>query len=211
LKLLSVSLGHLQTMRHGGSDVETGIFKNPVDGRHNVGVLGLEGDCQADLRNHGGVDKAVYFYTMENYLAWEQALGRELPYGVFGENFTVSGMPDESVHIGDVFRVGSVTVQITQPRVPCFKLGVKMQDMQFVTRFLHSGRVGFYVRILEAGIAAAGDSIKLLAMDPHGLSIKDAMLALGKGPRRQEVIRQALAIPALSLAWQTDLRKRSKS
>ncbi|QFY44001.1 MOSC domain-containing protein [Candidatus Methylospira mobilis] len=211
MKLLSINLGHLQTIRYGKRDVETGIFKNPVDGVHSIGLLGLEGDRQADPENHGGVDKALYFYTMENFRVWEQELGRTLPSGAFGENFTVSGMPDEAVHIGDIFRVGGITVQVTQPRVPCFKLGIKMQDMQFVTRFLHSGRAGFYARILEPGVAAAGDSIALRVIDPHGLSVKEAMLALIKGDRQQEIIKRALKIPALSLAWQTDLRKRLQS
>lgn len=209
--MLSVNLGHLQTIRHGDRDVETGIFKQPVDGARSVGLQGLPGDRQADLENHGGVDKAVYFYTMENYSAWEQELGKALSYGDFGENFTVSGMPDEVVRIGDVFGVGGITVQVTQPRVPCFKLGVKMQDMQFVARFLHSGRVGFYVRILETGIVTAGDCIERLATDPHGLCIKEAMLALSKGPRQQEIIKRALEIPALSRAWSADLRKRLQS
>jgi len=211
VKLLSINLGHLQTIRHGERDVETGIFKNPVDGVHSVGLLGIDGDRQADTENHGGADKALYFYTVENSRLWEMELGRTLPPGAFGENFTVSGMPDETVHIGDIFRVGGITVQVTQPRVPCFKLGIKMQDMKFVTRFLHSGRAGFYTRILEPGAAAAGDGIALLEVDPHGLSVKEAMLALIKGDRQQEIIKRALEVPALSVAWQTDLRKRLQS
>jgi MOSC domain-containing protein YiiM len=210
LKLLSVNLCSLQKMAHAGREVETGIYKRPVAGSHDVGLLGVDGDSQADLKNHGGVDKAVYFYTTENYAAWEQELGRVLTYGAFGENFTVKQMPDEAVHIGDVFKVGGIAVQVTQPRVPCFKLGVKMRDMDFVARFLHSGRVGFYARVLDAGSVAADDAIERLATDPHGLSIKDAMLALIKGPRQQEIIKRALEIPALSHAWQMDLAKRLK-
>ena len=135
-------------------------------------------------------------------------MGRPLPPGQFGENFLVSGMADDAVHIGDVFRIGALRFQVTQPRVPCFKLGIKMDDPQFVRRFHHSGRVGFYLRVLEEGMVRAGDTIECLETDPHHLTIQDAMLALTKGPRQQDIIRQALSIPALSQAWRLSLQKR---
>jgi MOSC domain-containing protein YiiM len=208
MELLAISLSEPKKVAYKGRWIETGIYKEPVRGSIRLNESGLEGDGQADLKNHGGPDKAVYAYTLENYRYWEQELGRDLPFGQFGENFTVCGMPDEAVNIGDIFRIGEVKVQVTQPRVPCFKLGIKMGDPGFVARFHHSGRVGFYLRVLQEGAVTAGDPIELLEADPAQLCISVAMLALTKGPRQQEIISRALAISALSQAWREDLQKR---
>lgn len=210
MELLAISLSGLTRLEYQGQQIETGIFKKPVPYPVRVTATGLDGDRQADLKHHGGVDKAVYAYTVENYRFWARELGRELSFGQFGENFTVSGMLDEHVHIGDIFRIGQIKAQVSQPRVPCFKLGIKMQDPAFVARFLHSGRVGFYLRILEEGVVTADDPVELLESDPAKLCICEAMMALTKGPRQQEIIRRALAIPALSLAWRDDLEKRRR-
>ncbi|MGZ8219718.1 MOSC domain-containing protein, partial [Methylomagnum sp.] len=151
-------------------------------------------------------DKAVYAYTEENYRFWEGELNRgPFTHGQFGENLTVAGMPDEAVHIGDVFRIGSVLTQVTQPRVPCFKLGIKMGDPQFVGTFRHSGRVGFYLRVLKAGEVKAGDSIERVHEDAGRVNICDAMLAVNKGPRQREFIEKVLGVAALSVAWRDDL------
>jgi len=208
MELLAISLSGRQTLEHEGRQAETGICKRPVDGPVQVTAEGVVGDVQVDRKNHGGADKAVYAYTVENYRFWEQELGRPLPYGQFGENLAVSGMLDETVHIGDIFRIGPLECQVTQPRVPCFKLGLRMQDPGFVRRFHQSGRVGFYLRVLKAGELKPGDAIERLHEDPGGLNIRDAMLALGKNPLQQEIIRRALDIPALSQAWREDLRKK---
>ncbi|WP_255210950.1 MOSC domain-containing protein [Methylogaea oryzae] len=155
------------------------------------------------------MDKAVYAYTAENYDYWREALGRsDMPHGQFGENLTVSGMPDEAVHLGDVFRIGEILVQVTQPRVPCFKLGLRMGMADFVSRFMTSGRVGFYLRVLETGQVRGGDPIELVRADAEGLNIRDCMLALAEGPRQQEIIRRALSVDALSDAWRASLLKR---
>ena len=207
MQLLAISLSGLKRVPYRGRWIETGIYKEPVKGPVWVHEWGLEGDRQADLKNHGGPDKAVYVYTLENYRYWELELGRDLPFGQFGENLTVCGMVDEAVHIGDIFRIGEVRVQVTQPRVPCYKLGIKMEDPGFVRRFHHSGRVGFYLRVLREGTVAVGDTVELLEPDPAKLSISEAMLAVTKGPRQQEIIERALAIPALSQAWRRDLQK----
>lgn len=210
MELLAISLSGLKKVPYKDRWIETGIYKEPVSGSVWLTVTGLEGDGQADRENHGGEDKAVYAYTLENHRFWGQDLGRAMPFGQFGENFTVSGMPDEAVHIGDIFRIGDVIVQVTQPRVPCFKLGIKMEDPGFVARFHTSGRVGFYLRVLQEGEVAAGEPIALVAADPDRLSIQEAMLALTKGPRQQEIIARALDIPALSGAWRHDLQKRRR-
>lgn len=208
MKLLAISLSGPQVLEHGGRSAQTGICKQPVAGPVQATAEGLLGDTQVDRENHGGADKAVYAYTAENYRFWEQELGRSLPYGQFGENLAVSGLPDEAVHIGDIFRIGAVECQVTQPRVPCFKLGLRMEDPGFVRRFHHSGRVGFYLRVLKEGPLKAGDPIERLHTDPGQLNIRDAMLALSPNPRQQDIIRRALAIPALSQAWRDSLRKK---
>jgi len=208
MTLLAISLASPRTIEYRGKSEQTGIFKTPVHTPVHVTPTGLQGDVQIDRENHGGEDKAVYVYSADNYRWWEKELGRNLPFGQFGENFTVSGLTDEEVHIGDVFTIGAIEAQVTQPRVPCYKLGVKMDDPGFVARFHHSGRVGFYLRILKPGEVRAGDRIERLSTDPGDLNIRDAMLALGNNPRQREIIERALANPALSLAWQKSLRKR---
>ncbi|MBP1149625.1 MOSC domain-containing protein [Methylocaldum sp. RMAD-M] len=209
MELLAISLAEPKQVEHDGRRIFTGIYKEPTKGPVKAGAFGLEGDAQVDLKNHGGKDKAIYVYTVENYRFWERELEKpSLPFGQFGENFTVSGMPDESVHIGDVFRIGKIVVQVTQPRVPCFKLGIKMGDPSFVNVFLSSGRTGFYFRVLEEGEVRSGDTIVRLREDEEQLNIKDAMLAIVKGPRQQEIIEKALRVEALSQSWRESLEKR---
>lgn len=212
MELLAISLAEPRQVEYNQRRIFTGIFKHPVRGRVRATALGLEGDVQVDRENHGGRDKAIYVYTEENYRYWERELNRErfLP-GQFGENFTVSSMPDEVVHVGDVFRIGDIMVQVTQPRVPCYKLGLKMGDAAFVKVFLRSGRVGFYLRVLEEGEVEAGDPITRLAEDGEKLNIRDCMLAIIKGPHQREIIERALRIEALSEAWRNDLEKRRQS
>lgn len=209
MRLLTISRGLPQTVVNNGSPVATGIFKTPVDQPVNVTATGLEGDGQADLENHGGLDKAVYAYTVENYAYWQETLGRPaMPHGQFGENFTVEGMPDEQVCVGDIFRVGALLMQVTQPRVPCFKLGIRMTMPEFVGLFMVSGRVGFYLRVLEGGVVQAGAGIARVHADEEALNIRDCMLALQECPRQQEVIRRALSVSALSDAWRASLLRR---
>lgn len=209
MKLLAISLAQAKQVEYNGRSVSTGIFKEPVVGPVKANPFGLEGDVQVDLENHGGKDKAIYVYTAENYRFWEKELDNPpFPYGQFGENFTVSGMPDEAVHIGDIFQVGKIVVQVTQPRVPCFKLGIKMGTPSFVDTFLKSGRTGFYFRVLEEGEVCSGDPIVRVQEGTERLTIADAMLAIIKGPRQQEIIAKALRIEALSQSWRKSLEKR---
>ncbi len=209
MQLQALSLGEPRQVHHNGRLVSTGIYKQPVGGKVKVSYSGLVGDTQADLEVHGGRDKAVYVYTIENYAFWRKELGRDdLSYGQFGENFTVSGMPDEKVHVGDIYRIGELLTQVTQPRVPCYKLGIKMESTKFPDIFLRSGRVGFYLRVLREGEVAAGDHIELIEPDARCLTIRDCMLALVKGPRRYEIIERALKVDALSESWRRSLVKR---
>ncbi len=210
MELLAISLARARQVEHNRGLVSTGIFKEPVARRVRAGILGLEGDVQVDRENHGGPDKAIYAYSVENYRHWEAESRRDtpFPYGQFGENLTVTGLPDEAAHIGDVFRIGHVLVQVTQPRVPCFKLGIKMGDPRFVGVFRHSGRVGFYLRVLEEGEIGVGDPIALVRADDARINIRDAMLAVNKGPRQREFIDKVLEVQALSFAWREDLLQR---
>ncbi|AAU91449.1 MOSC domain protein [Methylococcus capsulatus str. Bath] len=209
MKIVAISIGSECRIEHAGRRIGTGIYKAPVDHPVHVGVDGIEGDVQVDRENHGGPDKAVYAYSADNYGYWQEDLGLEsLPYGHFGENLTITGGRDDEVHIGDTFRGGSVRFQVTQPRVPCFKLGVKVGDHTFPKRFLISGRVGFYLRVLEEGELRVGDHLERTAVDPGSVSVREAMLALVKGPRQREVIAKLLSLEALSGAWRESLREK---
>ena len=161
-KVLSVNLALPRTVTWNGQEILTGIFKRPVVGRVAVRELGIEGDGQADLTVHGGVMKAVYAYPSEHYDYWQRELKKELTWGMFGENLTTVGLVENSVHVGDQFRVGSAELEVTQPRFPCYKLGVKFGDMEMVQRFQHSGRSGFYLKVRSKGEIEAGDIISLI-------------------------------------------------
>jgi len=208
MQIRSINIAIPKEVEYQGKKILTGIFKKPVKHPVIATKLGLDGDGQADLENHGGFDKAIYIYTLENYRYWEKTLGRSaFTFGQFGENLTVEGMPDERIHIGDIFEIGSTRMQVTQPRVPCYKLGIKMEMPKFLKLFMPSGRVGFYLRVLNGGAINQCDTIQLVKQDQQKLSIREAMLALIDNPHRQEIVKKALAIKALSVAWRTDLER----
>lgn len=202
MKLLSVNVSLPKTIDHSGKSVTTGIFKEPVAKRVMVRRLNLAGDGQADLTVHGGVDKAVYVYDLASYRYWERELGRaDLAFGHFGENLTVEGLPDDQVHIGDVFRVGEALLEVSQPRVPCYKLEIKMEMPGFSRQFLASGRLGFYCRVLEEGTVGAGDPIERVKAGPEQLSVRETAHLLYFENDNIDRIRQALNIPALAQVW----------
>jgi MOSC domain-containing protein YiiM len=174
-KLLSVNVGRPRSVDYLGRTVRTGIFKEPALVRVHVGRTNVEGDRQADLRVHGGPDKAVYAYDVSAYEHWRRALRRELAFGQFGENLIVEGMPETEVRIDDVYQVGGALLQVSQPRSPCFKLGMRMGSPAFLETFLESGRTGFYLRVLEEGEIGAGDAITLLRRDPRALNVEDTV------------------------------------
>jgi MOSC domain-containing protein YiiM len=185
-----------------GETVPTGIYKEPVGGRVMLRTLNLEGDRQADLQNHGGVYQAAYFYGREHYDHWARELGRDdLPFGQFGENLTVEGMLEGQVHIGDVFRVGGAVVQVTQPRIPCFKLAHKMGLPSFPKAFLASGRVGFYARVLEEGEVGVGDAIERVAADPEQLSVREVIRFLFFHEGSRQTAERAVRLGGLSPEW----------
>ncbi|MGI9213257.1 MAG: MOSC domain-containing protein, partial [Methylococcaceae bacterium] len=203
---------HAQCIPHAGRMIETGIYKLPVTGPIHVTKEGLIGDVQVDRKNHGGPDKAIYVYTEENHHHWAKLLGQpHYGYGYFGENFTVTDLQDDTVHIGDIFSMGETIVQVTQPRVPCFKLGLKFGDPAYVGEFLTSGRTGFYLRVIREGLVHSGDTIRLLSLEDRPITVSDAMRALIKHPEQRRWIEKVLAVDALSSAWREVLRRRLNS
>jgi MOSC domain-containing protein YiiM len=209
MKLFSVNVGLPREIEWKGKVVRTSIFKTPVRGRVRVARLNLDGDQQSDLSVHGGVEKAVYAYPSEHYPFWREELpGTDLPCGVFGENFTTEGLLEETVHIGDRFRVGSAELVITQPRMPCFKLGIRFNRPDIVKRFLQSGRAGFYFAVVIEGEVAAGDSIDLLARDENGITVADIVNLYRRDATNQELLRRASELPSLPKNWRDYFRTR---
>ena len=208
MKLLSVNVSKPKAVSYNGEMIHTGIFKVPVKGRVLLQKLNLEGDGQADLEVHGGIDKAVYAYPMEHYDYWRRELIRDdLTFGQFGENFTVEGMLEDDVHIGDVFRIGTALVEVSQPRVPCFKLGLKMGIPTFPKQFLASERSGFYLRVLEAGEVGAGDVIERVKVGPKHLTVKAVHHLLYFDSSNLEGIHEVLGVSALADSWHESFEK----
>jgi ferredoxin-NADP reductase/MOSC domain-containing protein YiiM len=202
MKLLSVNVSLPKTVDYEGTPVTTGIFKEPVTGRVMVRRVNLDGDGQADLNVHGGPDKVVYVYDIDSYHYWQHELGLDtLAYGHFGENLTVEGMPDDRVHIGDVFRIGAALLEVTQPRVPCFKLELNMGMPGFSRQFLASGRLGFYFRVLEEGEVGTGDVIERVKTGPEQVSVRQLARLLYFDYDNLDQIRKVLRIPALASGW----------
>jgi len=174
MKLLSLNVGLPREVTWHNRLVTTGIFKQPVSGRLALRMLNLEGDRQADLTVHGGEFKAVYCYPSEHYAYWKREMpGRDFPAAVFGENFTTQGLLEDSIYLGDRHRVGTAEVVVTQPRLPCYKLGVRFEDDQMVKRFLASKRSGFYVAVAKEGEVGAGDEIVPLSRDPRAVPVNE--------------------------------------
>jgi MOSC domain-containing protein YiiM len=210
VRLISVNTGLPRDVEWHGRAVRTSIWKAAVDGRVRVRRLNLDGDEQSDLTVHGGAEKAVYMYPSEHYEYWHRELpDEELPWGAFGENFTTEGLVETDVRLGDRLRIGSASFMVTQPRMPCFKLGIRFGDDRMVKRFLHSGRSGFYVAVLREGDVAAGDPIELTDRDDHGVTVSDVTkLYANPGDDDQDLLRRAIAVPALPQSWKDFLSKR---
>ncbi len=202
MKLISVNVSKPRDVAYRGKMVRTGIFKERVKGRVWLRKLGLDGDGHGDPAVHGGIDKAVYAYPIEHYEHWMWELGRdELPFGQFGENFTVKGLLEEEVHIGDVFRIAGAQVQVTQPRVPCFKLGLKMECSTFPKHFLASERSGFYLRVVAEGDVGADDRIERIKIDSARLSVHEIHHLYYFDNLNRQGIERVLGVPALSDSW----------
>lgn len=176
MQVISINVGLPRVVEWQGEPVETSIFKEPVAGRVQVKRLNIEGDRQSDLTVHGGPYKAVYVYPSEHYPFWREQLPElEFPWGAFGENLTTVGLTEDSVRIGDRFRIGSAEFAATQPRMPCYKLQIRFGRLDMVRRFMRSGRTGFYLAVTREGEAGAGDEIVRIGTDPEAITIADAV------------------------------------
>lgn len=208
MKLLSVNIGLPREIEWKGNIVRTSIFKEPVVGQVGVSTLNIGGDQQSDLTVHGGRDKAVYVYPSEHYPFWHTEIpGMDLVRGVFGENFTTTGLLEETVHIGDRFRVGSAEFVVTQPRMPCYKLGIRFNRSDMVKRFLQSGRTGFYFAVIKEGEVAAGDSIEALERDEHNITVADVVNLYRGDAANHGLLRRVSELPSLPNSWREYFRK----
>lgn len=208
MRLLSVNVSQPIAVEIGEQHYHSGIYKSAVAGRLWLGRAQLAGDGQADMENHGGPNRAVYCYPHEHYAYWSKELGRDdFEYGQFGENLTTQGLRENAVCVGDAFRVGEAIIQVTQPRVPCFKLADKLGIPNFAKTFLRANRSGFYARVVEEGSVGAGDAIQPLRKDPVGMTVAEvnAALYLDKGDRA--AFERALQIKALSPGWRRSFEK----
>src|SRR5215475_4496287 len=206
-RLLSVNVGVPKDVPWQGRTVFTSVYKDPVTGPRRVGKLNIDGDGQGDLAGHGGEQRAVFVYQMDSYRYWERELGRhDFVYGQFGENFTVEGLGDGEVCIGDRYGIGTAIFEVTQPRVTCYRVGIRMNDPRIPALLVSHHRPGFYFRVLREGDVEAGDEIVRLGTGPEQMTVAeiDALLYLPGHPRQQ--LLRALRIPALSPGWQASFR-----
>ncbi|HEY8188399.1 MAG TPA: MOSC domain-containing protein [Pyrinomonadaceae bacterium] len=202
LKLISLNVGLPREVNWNGKTIMTGIFKEPVDSTVMLRSLNLDGDRQADLSVHGGVSKAVYAYPAEHYEYWLTELPEmRLPYGMFGENFTTEGLLESDVNVGDRFRVGEAEVVATEPRMPCYKLGIKFGRADILKRFLASRRTGFYFAVLKEGRVKAGDSIELLSKDKNSTTVADIVRLYAFEKDDLELLQRVVKLDALSESW----------
>ncbi|WP_163051583.1 MOSC domain-containing protein [Bacillus cereus] len=207
-QLLSLNIGLSKEVTYGGKVIHTGINKKQVKEPVYLSFVKFNGDGQADLVHHGGVDKAVCVYTGDHYPYWEKELNQDLVYGAFGENITVSGMSEEDVCIGDTFELGQAIVQVTQPRQPCFKLAKKYNIPKLPLYFQETGYTGFYFRVLKEGWVSSVDTLKRLQSDPKGVSVAFANRIMHKEKQNIEGVKRILEVNALSNSWRKSFEKR---
>ena len=209
MKIISVNVGLPRLVFRNGEPVSTGIFKEPVAGRVRMRTLNLDGDRQSDLSVHGGPQKAVYVYPSEHYDFWKRELpDTELPWGMFGENLTTTGLFETEINIGDKFRVGTAEVMVTQPRIPCYKLGIRFNRVDIIKRFLLSERSGFYLSVLNEGEVGAGDEFQLLEKNDSGVRVVDVTRLYSSERNNVALMQRAIATEALPESWKEYFRKR---
>ena len=210
--LVSLNVGLPRDVEWQGRTVSTGIFKNPVAESIKLDSLNFNGDAQADLTVHGGIDKAVYAYPIEHYQYWRGQLPEvDFTYGIFGENLTISGLLENNVYIGDCFTLGSVEIMVTQPRMPCYKLGLRFNRPDMVKRFLDSQLTGFYFRVLKEGTVTKGDELKLISRDEHQVTVADITRLYATKKRDLELLQRATALEALPASWRDYFQKQISS
>jgi MOSC domain-containing protein YiiM len=209
MKLVSVNVGLPRVVMSNGEPVSTGIFKEPVRGRVMLRTLNLDGDRQADLSVHGGPSKAVYVYPSEHYDYWKHELPEmKLPWGMFGENFTSAGVFESELNIGDKFRVGSAVVMVTEPRMPCYKLGIKFGRPDIIKRFLASERTGFYFAVLQESEVGVGDPIELIEGSKNSVRVSDITSLYTREKHNVGLLRRAIEVEALPESWKSYFQHR---
>ena len=202
MKVLSLNVGLPREVTWQGKRVTTGIFKEPIQERVMMRTLNLDGDQQADLTVHGGVSKAVYAYPSEHYNYWRSELpGMDLSWGMFGENFTTEGFREDAVYIGDRFRIGETEVMVTEPRMPCYKLGIKFGRADIIKRFLASRRTGFYFGVMREGMVRAGDDVELIEREQQEISVADVTRLYAFDKDDVKSLRRAIQVEALPESW----------
>jgi MOSC domain-containing protein YiiM len=209
VNVISINVGLPRDVEWRGQIVQTSIFKEPVAGTVKVRHLNIDGDQQSDLTVHGGAEKAVYVYPFEHYAFWRDELpSLEFPLGAFGENFTTTGVDEQSVHIGDRFRIGTAEFVVTQPRMPCYKLTIRFNRPDMIKRFLQSGRTGFYLAVTREGEVTTGDAISLIASDPEATTVADVVSLYASDADNQELLRRVSGLASLPEGWRDYFRKR---
>ena len=207
--VLSINVGLPRDVEWRGQTIQTSIFKEAVSGSVKVRRLNLDGDQQSDLTVHGGAEKAVYVYPSEHYAFWRQELpSLAFPLGAFGENLTTTGLDENNVHIGDRFGIGSAEFVVTQPRMPCYKLGIRFGRPDLIKRFLRSGRTGFYLAVTREGEVSAGDAVSLIASHPDGVTIADVVSLYASDSDNQDLLRRVSGLSELPEGWRDYFRKR---
>ena len=207
-RVLSVNVGGVRKFDYHGHAAQSAIWKSPVGGRVRAQGVNLAGDRQADLEAHGGFDKAVYAYSVEDQRFWEREIGRPLSYGEFGENLTTEGTDLNDALVGERWQIGSAVFEVSEPRVPCWRLGVRMNDEAFPRRFTKALRPGSYLRIVVEGDVGAGDEIRVMEKPDHGLTIRDVFRIY---TRDRDEVPRLLAIPQLSQSWRGWAAKLSRA
>ncbi|MBT77552.1 MAG: MOSC domain-containing protein [Gammaproteobacteria bacterium] len=211
MKLLSINASLPVTVHNRGKNISTGIYKEPVDGPVTVRTLNIDGDQQVDLKNHGGEFKAVYAYSYDHYPYWEASLDiGKMPMGQFGENLTISALDESKSCIGDQLKIGSAIFVITQPRVPCFKLGIRFDNPDMPRMFIKSGYTGFYLKVLEEGIIEAGDEVRVIGHSDTGVKVRELFEAYYNfdPALSHSIFESALAVPELSPEWRKKIEAR---
>jgi len=208
MKIISLNVGMPRLVMRGDTPVSTAIFKEPVEGRVMLRTLNLDGDRQSDLSVHGGPTKAVYAYPSEHYPFWQREFPEiKLPWGVFGENLTTEGMDETEINIGDRFRVGEALIMVTEPRLPCYKLGLRFGRSDVIRKFLASERTGFYFSVLQEGTVAAGDEFEVVERHSAELPVSAVTRLFAHDKNNQALIQRALAVDALPESWKSHFRK----
>src|SRR5207245_3521361 len=197
-RVLSVNVGQVRAFEYNGRPAKSAIWKAPVAGRIAARGVNLEGDDQADRKAHGGPDKAVYAYAVEDIRWWEQEIGRSLEYGGFGENLTTQGIGVNDALVGERWEIGTTVLEVSEPRVPCWRLGVRMNDPMFPRRFTEALRPGTYLRLIVEGSVGAGDEIRVVERPAHGLTIRDVFRIY---TRDRDEVQRLLAVPRMSESW----------